>query len=110
MKTKDFESVKEAKRAAIAQLAFYNEMMKVKMSKENIKLSISEEQFLVIYEFLYNMKLGNGNQFESAISDLMADFDNDVTRFIVNTCEANHGKPRVSAVMDEDGFCFQVSN
>jgi hypothetical protein len=76
---------------------------------QSIKLSLTEKQFLVIHEFLFNTKLGDRNKFESEISDLMADMDNDVTRFTMELCVKKHGLPKIGATIDEDGLVFQVS-
>lgn len=108
MQTKDFESVKTAKRVAIAQLDFYNEMMNRKMKKQ-ILLRLTERQFLVLNEFLFNTKLGDRNAFESEISDLAIELDTDDGKSIVRRCVKNCGLPKISAVLDEDGFSFTVS-
>jgi hypothetical protein len=84
------------------------EKMKHKENKGTVKLELTEEQFLVINELLFNVELGDRNGFESAISDLMVEMDNDVNKFAINQMVAKHGKPEISVVAENDGFSIRV--
>lgn len=78
------------------------------MTKE-IVLKLTEPQFLVIHEFLFNTTLGSRNKFEDQISDLMMELDNDVTRFVISAIEANWGKVDISVNATQEGMEFQLN-
>ena len=81
----------------------------LKFDRKPIKLELSEEQFLVIYEMLYHIKLGDLNLFEEAISQLMRDMENSGVEELVNKCKDLCGEPTlVVTFSQEDGLSLQV--
>ncbi len=84
--------------------------MKEKMKQAaGVELHLSEEQFLVIYEFLYNVKLGDNNKFESAISDLMRDLEEGGVEVARNIMLSKHGEVNISVLATQlDGMEFRI--
>jgi hypothetical protein len=84
--------------------------MKEKMKQAaGVELHLSEEQFLVIYEFLYNVKLGDNNKFESAISDLMQDLEEGGVEVARNIMLNKHGEVNISVLATQlDGMEFRI--
>lgn len=74
----------------------------------SVRLNLTDKQFLVIHELLMNVKLGDRNKFEIAISDLMMDMDTDVDRFVINELIAEHGNPEFEIVSSMDGFEIKI--
>ena len=80
------------------------------MKKPEVTLEISELQFLVIYEFLYNTKLGDRNKFESAISDLMQEFEESGVDIVANMIRKRYGKVDIGVLAtQEDGMEFHLN-
>ena len=85
--------------------------MKEKMKQTpNVTLCITEEQFLVLYEFLYNVKLGDNNKWETAISDMLIAWDTENYPQLVARMETrNGGHPEISVlVTQENGMEFHL--
>ena len=80
-----------------------------------VTLRLTPLQFQVIYEFLVNVKLGDNNKWESAISDLMGDLDVDLDSVTTETSlisflESQNGCPNIMAhASTEDGLVFSIN-
>lgn len=76
---------------------------------QEVRLTLTPAQFQVIYEFLYNLKLGNRNQFETEISDLMIEFEDLGAHDIVEHFEEVSGTvPHIIVHFDQYGPEFEV--
>lgn len=77
------------------------------MIKTTVQLNLTPEVFLVVYEFLYSTKLGDRNDFETAISDFMSE-NPELDEVAANLSE-NYGDPELSVSFSEsDGMVFSV--
>lgn len=75
-----------------------------------LKITFTEEQFLVFHEFVMNTKLGDGNKFEIAMAELAESLDNKLAWAIVFALAEEHGKPIISAQLDKHGATFIVDD
>lgn len=73
-----------------------------------VQLNLSPEVFLVLYEFLYSTKLGDRNDFETAISDFMVEGGEDLENLAAELADL-YGDPELSVSFSEsDGMVFSV--
>lgn len=82
---------------------------KVKMSK--VKLNLTPLQFIAIYELLYNTQLGDRNEYEAAISDLMIQMEKDGAQELINGFLVREGydAPSIGAKFsNEDGLVISL--
>lgn len=75
-----------------------------------VTLKLTKAQFLVIYELLYNMKLGDSNLFEEAVSDLMIDMEGFGAEELVNDFKDELGEPSLGLFIDGESsiLCLSV--
>lgn len=71
-----------------------------------INIDLTPRQFQYIYEFLYNTKLGNRNEFEKEISELMALWEDINVHDHVEAFEMRNGIVGVKVEFDEHGPTF----
>lgn len=75
----------------------------------NISLTFTPRQFQVIYEFLFNTKLGERNPYEKEIADLMIALDDQNIQDVVETYEKiSMSAPNIRVQVDQDGMTFEV--
>ena len=75
---------------------------------QGVHLVLTQPQYLVLHELLMNIKLGDRNQFESEISDLVIALENDVGDFAVANMQMQFGKPGISLECDDYGFTINI--
>lgn len=76
----------------------------------SITLSLTEKQFLVFYEFLYNLKLGDYSEFATEMSDLAIELEAFMSSTALHMMEHKHGKPDISVMSTQlDGMEFLVN-
>jgi hypothetical protein len=73
-----------------------------------VKLKLTPNQAAVIYQFLWNTRLGNRNQFESEISDLMIAMEYDGIEDYLN--EHVPDLPKINVEFNNDeGMVFNIA-
>ena len=73
-----------------------------------VKLKLNPNQVAVIYQFLYNTRLGSRNKFENDISDLMIAMEEDGIEGYLN--EFVPDMPKISVEFNEDeGMVFNIA-
>jgi hypothetical protein len=72
------------------------------------KLTLTPNQFAVIYQFLVNTRLGNRNKFEDAISNLFIDMEHDGAEAYLNEYVSELPKIHVEFSEDE-GMVFNIT-
>jgi hypothetical protein len=72
-----------------------------------IKLKLTPNQAAVIFQFLWNTRLGSRNEFESEISDLMIKMEQDGIQGYLEEHVPNLPKIKVECSEDE-GMVFNI--
>ncbi len=78
----------------------------------SLKLHLTVTQFVAIYGILHNVRLGNRNKYETALSELMLDMEHDGAEDFVNKFIDSRATqfPTISIeASDEDGITISVN-
>ncbi len=78
----------------------------------SLKLNLTDTQFVAIYSLLQNVRLGDRNDFESAISELAIDMEHDGAEGYVNDYLYDQGldMPEISIeASDSDGVVINLN-
>jgi hypothetical protein len=80
------------------------------MNERNIRLTLTPQEFLVINEFLYRVRLGNRNQFEEAVSELMILLEEGGSDEFAARAATEYGVPSIGVEFsDDEGLVFNIS-
>jgi hypothetical protein len=85
----------------------FHPVLPTNINMKNVKLTLTPNQVAVIYQFLWNTRLGSRNVFEEEISNLMIDMEHDGIDAYLN--EFVPDRPKISVEFnDDEGMVFKV--
>lgn len=73
-----------------------------------VTLNLKPQQFLVFYEFLWNLRLGDTSKFEGTMSDLAGQLEAAGADEYVAEFQEFYGRPEIGVIADNDGVVFTV--
>ena len=81
------------------------------MGKYAIHMALTDVELLALHSILWNVRLGDRNIFETAISDIVIDMDREECRGALDAARAKYGTPDLSVTAsDSEGLVLQLNS